>query len=94
MSKQNISSYVQEKWFNNWYTSCINYYQNYSYDIWEAWSTTIFFADRSRVGGVRFLANSLPLEDPIMKTWEYGMVAYFLKIPNLEKPFFQSLTKF
>jgi len=29
-----------------------------------------------------------------MKVWEYGMVAYFIKIPNAEKPFFQSLTKF
>jgi len=29
-----------------------------------------------------------------MKAWEYGMVAYFLDIPNLENPFFQSLTKF
>jgi len=38
-----ISSYVQEKWFNNWYTACIDYYQNYSYDIWEAWSNIIFF---------------------------------------------------
>ena len=38
-----ISSYVQEKWFNNWYAACINYYQNYSYDIWESWSITIFF---------------------------------------------------
>jgi len=31
-----ISSYVQEKWFNTWYAACIDYYQNYSYDIWEA----------------------------------------------------------
>jgi len=29
-----------------------------------------------------------------MKAWEYGMIAYFLEIPNPEKPFFQSLTKF
>jgi len=39
-------------------------------------------------------ANSLPPEDPIMKAWEYGMVAYFLEIPNSENSFFQSLTKF
>ena len=62
-----ISSYVQEKWFNNWYVVCIDYYQNYSYNIWEAWSTTIFFPDKSRVGGVRFPANTLPPEDLIMK---------------------------
>jgi len=29
-----------------------------------------------------------------MKVWEYGMIAYFLEIPNPGKPFFQSLTKF
>jgi len=48
----------------------------------------IFFRERSRVGGVRFLANSLLSEDPVMKAWEYGMVAYFLEIPNPENPFF------
>ena len=83
-----ISSYVQEKWFNNQYAACIDYYQNYSYDIWEAWSTTIFFLDRSGLGGVRFPTNSLALEDPIMKAWKYGMVAYFLEISNPKKTFF------
>jgi len=29
-----------------------------------------------------------------MKAWEYGMIAYFLEIPNPGNPFFQSLTKF
>jgi len=29
-----------------------------------------------------------------MKAWEYGMVAYFLEIPNPKNLFFQSLTKF
>ena len=29
-----------------------------------------------------------------MKAWKYGMIAYFLEIPNLEKPFFEILTKF
>ena len=38
-----------------------------SYDIWEAWSTTIFFPYRSGVGGVRFPTNTLPPEDPIIK---------------------------
>jgi len=74
--------------------ACIDYYQNYSYSIWGAWSTTIFFSDRSGVGGVRFSVNPLPPKDPVMKVWEYGMVAYFLEIPNQENPFFQSLTKF
>ena len=54
----------------------------------------IFFPDKSRVGGVRFPTNLLPSEDPVMKAWEYGMVAYFLEIPNPKNPFFQSLTKF
>ena len=31
-----ISSCVQEKWFNTQYATCIDYYQNFSYDIWEA----------------------------------------------------------
>ena len=54
----------------------------------------IFFPHRFRVGGVRLSANSLPLEDPVMKSWEYEMVAYFLEIPNPENPFFHCLTKF
>ena len=29
-----------------------------------------------------------------MKAWEYGMIAYFLEVPNPENLFFQSLTKF
>ena len=29
-----------------------------------------------------------------MNVWEYGMVAYFLEIPNPENSFFQILTKF
>ena len=89
-----ISSYVQEKLFNNWYTACIDYYHNYYYDIWEARSTTIFFSDRSVVGGARFPGNSLPPKDHVMKEWEYVMAAYFLDILNPENPLFQSLTKF
>jgi len=89
-----ISSYVHEKWFNNWYVACIYYYLNYSYNILEAWSTIIRFPDKFGIGGIRFSTNSLPLEDPIIKAWGYGMVAYFLEIPNPENPFFQSLTKF
>ena len=54
----------------------------------------IFFPDRIGVGGVRFPVNTLPLEDPLMKAWEYRMVSYFLEIPNPENPLFQSLTKF
>jgi len=62
-----ISSYVQEKWFNNWYITCIDYYENYSNDIWQSWNTPIFFPDRYGVGGIRLLAHSLPPEDPVMK---------------------------
>jgi len=89
-----ISAYVQEKWFNDWYAACIDYYNHYSYDIWESWSTTVFFPDRSGVGGVRFPANSIPLDDPIMKAWEYGMVAYLMEIPDPGYPFFSFFTKF
>ena len=67
---------------------------NYSYNIWKAWSTTIFFLDSLGVSGLRFPTHSLLPEDPVMKAWKYGMVAYFLEIPNQENPFFQSLTKF
>ena len=45
------------------------------------------FSDRSEVGGVRFSANTLPPESPVMEAWEYGMIAYFLEIPHPEKPF-------
>ena len=76
------------------YATSIDHYKNYSHNIWESWITTIFFPDRFGVGGVRLPTNSLPLENPIMKAWEYEMVAFFLEIPNPENPFFQSLTKF
>jgi len=56
--------------------------------------TIIFFPNRSGIGGVRFSANSLPPEGPVMKACEYGMIAYFQEISNPEKPFFQSLIKF
>ena len=54
----------------------------------------IFFPGRSGVHGVRLPANLIPPEDPIMKVWEHGMVAYLLEIPNLENPFFHCLAKF
>ena len=34
--QEKISSYVQEKWFNEWYAAHIDYYHNYSYDIWKS----------------------------------------------------------
>jgi len=40
-----ISSYLEEKWFNDWYTACNDYYHNYSSSIWELWSTIIFSID-------------------------------------------------
>jgi len=60
-------SYVQEEWFNGWYATCIDYYYNYSYDIWKSRSTMIFFSDSFGIVGVRFPANSIPPDDPIMK---------------------------
>jgi len=41
---------------------------------------TIFFPNRSRVGGAKFSANLIPLDEPIMKAWEYRVVAYLIKI--------------
>jgi len=31
--QEKISFHVQEKWFNEWYATCIDYYLHYSYDI-------------------------------------------------------------
>jgi len=89
-----IGSNGEEKWFNDWYASSTNYYYNYFYDIWESNSTTIFFRNKSRVGGVRFRANSIPLDNPIMKVWEYDKVAHLTKIPYPKYPFFSGITKF
>ena len=61
------SSHVQEKWFNEWYVAYIDYYHNYSYDIWESWSTMIYFSDRYGVGGICFPANSLSPNDLVYK---------------------------
>ena len=33
--QEKISLYAQEKWFNEWYVACIDYYHNYSYNIWN-----------------------------------------------------------
>ena len=67
-----ISSYVHEKWVNDWYAACIDYYNN-PYDTWESWSTTILFPDRSRVGGVRLPANSIPPEDRFLGIWNSSL---------------------
>ena len=72
----------------------IDYYHNYSYDIWESYSTTIYFPDKSGVGGVSFPANSISLNDPVIKAWEYGMVLYFVQISYPKYQFFLKLTKF
>ena len=87
--QEKISSHVQEKWFNEWYAARIDYYRNYSYDIWELWSTTIYFLDKSGVGGISFPANSISLNDPIIKVWKYGMVVYFMEFPYPKYPFSQ-----
>jgi len=54
----------------------------------------IFSPNRFGVSGIRFPAKSIPLNDPIMKAWEYEMIAYVLKIPNPKCPFFSHLIKF
>ena len=41
--QEKISSYVQGKWFNEWYVAYIDFYNHYSYDIWKSCSTTIYF---------------------------------------------------
>ena len=50
-----------------------------------------FFSDRSAVDGLRFLANSILLDDPIMDVWEYRMVAYLINIPESQYPFISYL---
>ena len=92
--QEKISSHIQEKQLNEWYTACIDYYQYYSYDIWESWSTTIYFPNRSEVGGVSFPANSLSPNDPVAKAWEYGIIIYFIQFSDPKLPFFSTLTKF
>ena len=69
--QEKINSHVQEKWFNEWYAACIDFYHHYSYDIYESWGATIDFPDKFGVGGVRFLVNSISSDDPIMKAREY-----------------------
>ena len=49
----------------------------------------VFYVGGSRVGGIRFLANSIFLGDSIMKVYEYVMVAYLIEIPDLEYHSFQ-----
>ena len=94
IQEKKISFHVQEKQFNKWYTTCINYYHNYSYDIWESWSTIIYFFDKSGAGSVSFSAKSISPNDPVLKHWEYGMVVYLMEIPNPKFPFFSRLTNF
>ena len=53
----------------------------------------MIFPDISRVDGVRFPTNLIPLDDPIIKTWEYGMIAYLMETSNPKYPSFSSLTK-
>jgi len=72
----------------------MNYYHNYFYDIWESWSSTIFLPGRSGVGSVRFPVNLISLDDPILNTWQCGIVAYFMEVPDPKLTFFSRLTKF
>jgi len=92
--QEKISSHVQEKWFDEWYATCIDCYHQYSYYIWESRSTTIYFSDKSGVDGVCFLPNSISPNGPIIKAWEYAIVLYFMEIPDPKYPFFPKLTKF
>jgi len=54
----------------------------------------IYFLDKSGVGGVSFLANSISTNDPIIKDWKYRMVVYFMDFPDPKYVFFSKLTKF
>jgi len=67
----------------------IDYLHNYSYDIWESWSTTIFFPDKCGVGSVSLLGNSMSPDDPIMKACEYEVVVYLMKIVDAKYLFFK-----
>ena len=53
-----------------------------------------YFPDKSGVGGVSFPANSISPNDPLIKTWEYGMIVYLMEISDPQFPFFSTLTKF
>jgi len=92
--QEKISSHIQEKWFKEWYAACVEFYHHYSYDIWEFWSITIYFFDRSGVGGICFPANSISSRDPVFKAWTYGMILYFSEVPDPNFPFFSTLTEF
>jgi len=54
----------------------------------------IYFLDKSGVGGVSFPVNSISSNDPVIKACEYGMIVYFMKIPDPKFSFFSRLTKF
>ena len=65
--QEKISSHAQEKWFNEWYAACIDYYQNYSCDIWSLRVQTICFPNKSGVGGVSFPTHSISPNYPVNK---------------------------
>ena len=92
--QEKISSNVREKWFNEWYTACIDFYHHYSYDIWESWGPTIYFPNKSGVGGISFPTNLLSPNDPVFKSWEYGIILQFIEMPDPKFSFFSKLTKF
>jgi len=70
--QEKISFYVQEKWFCEWYAAYIDYYHNYSYDIWESWSTKIYFPNKFGVDGASFPAHSISPNDPSLKPENMG----------------------
>ena len=83
-----------KKWFNEWYTSYIDFYHHYSYDIWVTWRGTIYFPDKSGVGGVGFSGNSLSPNNPDFKGWVSETVFYFTEILDPKFPFLSTSTKF
>ena len=92
--QEKIIFHAQEKWFNEWYAICIDYYHNYSYDIYESWSTTIDFPNKSGVNDISFPPNLISPDDPVIKVWEHKIVVYLMEISDPKYPFFLSSTKF
>ena len=54
----------------------------------------IYLLDRSGVGGIYFLANSLSPNDPVFKAWKYRIVLHFTEIPVQKFSLFSTSTKF
>ena len=72
--QEKIRSHIEEKWFKEWHAACVDFYHHYSYNIWESWSTTIYFS--ADLESVTFISQSIHYL-PVILSSKLGNMGWF-----------------